>query len=138
MPTVEPSAERLQQFATEKSDDSAIVMINLLRYRDRAQYPPGAAAHPCSGREAYRRYAAAVTPMITDVGGKVLWSGSVQRTLIGPEDEAWDDAILVEYPSRRAFLAMISQANYLEAAEHRTAALADSRLIASVSPAGLL
>jgi len=137
MPTIEPSAEHLQQFLAEKSDDSAIVMINLLRYRDRAQYPPGAAARPCSGRDAYRRYAAAVTPMIAELGAKVLWSGSVQRTLIGPEDEAWDDAILVEYPSRKAFFTMISQASYLEAAEHRTAALADSRLIATVSPAGL-
>jgi uncharacterized protein (DUF1330 family) len=38
--------------------------------------------------------------------------------------------LFVQYPSRRAFLTMISDPAYLEIHQHRTAALADSRLVA--------
>jgi hypothetical protein len=57
----------------DASDQSAIVMINLLRYRDRADYPQGSDARPCSGREAYQRYGALVLPMLGEVGASVLW-----------------------------------------------------------------
>ncbi len=30
-------------------------MLNLLRYKERAEYPEGTALGPCSGREAYHR-----------------------------------------------------------------------------------
>jgi hypothetical protein len=55
--SVEPSPERLQAFLAEP-DDAPLVMVNLLRYRERAEYPAGAGAAPCSGREAYQRYGA--------------------------------------------------------------------------------
>ena len=106
-------------------------MINLLRYRERAEYPPGSTAEACSGREAYQRYGAAVTPMLAAHGAQALWFGNVKQTVIGPADERWDDAILVRYPSRAAFLAMVSSPEYQRIAVHRTAALADSRLIAT-------
>ena len=98
---------------------------------ERAAYPDGFGAEPCSGREAYQRYAAVATGRIASVGGRLVWLGSAQHTLIGPEAERWDDAVLVEYPSRKAFLAMVSQPEYQAAAPHRTAALEDSRLIAT-------
>jgi len=60
----------------------------------------------------------------------------VRATLIAPEAEEWDDALLVEYPSRAAFLEMVSQPEYLAAAPHRSAALEDSRLIATTQLAG--
>lgn len=50
-------------------------------------------------------------------------------TLIAPPEEEWDDLLLVSYPSKEAFLAMLSDREYQAAAEHRSAALADSRLI---------
>ncbi len=65
MPWIEPSPEKLQQFAADANDESPIVMINLLRYRDRAEYPKGSDAPPCSGREAYQRYGALVVPSIS-------------------------------------------------------------------------
>ena len=39
--------------------------------------------------------------------------------------------LLVRYPSIGAFLEMVTDADYLVCARHRTAALADSRLIAT-------
>ena len=136
MASIEPLPEKLQKLAAEANDDSPVVMINLLRYRERAEYPKGADETPCSGAEAYQRYAALVLPMVGEVGGKLLWRGSVKHVVIGPASEEWDEALLVRYPSRRAFLAMVSRPDYLRAAGHRSAALADSRLIATVPITG--
>lgn len=137
MSSIEPSPEKLQSFLESGSDDTPIVMINLLRFREQADYPEDFAAEPCSGREAYRRYGEVAIQTIAAVGGRMVWMGSVQTTLIGPAGEEWDDAVLVEYPSRKAFLGMVAQPDYLAAAPHRTAALEDSRLIATIQQAEL-
>jgi uncharacterized protein (DUF1330 family) len=137
MKSVEPSPDRLQSLLGSGPDDSPIVMINLLRFRERAVYPEGFAAEPCSGREAYQRYGAVAMQTIAAVGGRMVWLGSVQATVIAPAGEEWDDAVLVEYPSRKAFLGMVAQPEYLAAAPHRTAALDDSRLIATIQQAEL-
>jgi len=133
MPSIEPSPEKLQRLIAEVTDDSPLVMINLLRYRDRAEYPQGSDATPCSGAEAYQRYAALVLPMLDELGAKLLWRGSVRHMVIGPASEEWDEALLVQQPSRRAFLTLVSRPDYLRAAVHRGAALADSRLIATAT-----
>ena len=130
MPSIEPSPEQLTRLLAG-SDEGAIVMINLLRFRDRAQYPAGFVAEPCSGREAYQRYGMHVLPMLHDVGGKILWSGAAKMVVIGPSDESWDEAVLVQYPSRAAFISMVTSEPYQKIVDHRTAALADSRLIAT-------
>ena len=54
---VTPTDERLARTAAIGTDDSSpVVMLNLNRYRDRAQYPDGTADADVSGREAYLRY----------------------------------------------------------------------------------
>ena len=138
MASIEPSPEQLQALVAAAADDTPIVMINLLRYRDRASYPSGTDAAPCSGREAYQRYGARVTPMVVEAGGKILWFGNVAQVVIGPDAERWDDAVLVQYPSRKAFITMVSRPDYVEVSVHRTAALADSRLIATITQANFL
>ena len=129
MPSVEPTAAQLHRFMQDVSNPGPIVMINLLRYREQANYPPGFDATPCSGREAYRRYSAVALGKVAEVGGKLEWMGAVKAAVIAPEGEEWDDALLVYYPSRQAFLDMVSQPDYQTTAVHRTAALADSRLV---------
>ena len=79
------------------------------------------------------RFRRVVGPLIAGAGGRVLFAGRVSASVISPEGEEWDDAVLVEYPSRDAFLKMISSPEYQSAAPHRTAALLDSRLIATHS-----
>jgi len=135
MASIEPQPERLRAFLEQGDDTAPIVMINLLRYREQAAYPAGSVHAPCSGREAYQRYAEAATREVQATGGRLLWLGRVTATVIGPGDETWDDAILVQYPSRRAFLQMASRPEYREIAVHRTAALSDSRLIATTTVA---
>ena len=137
MGSVEPSPERVQELL-EGADDGPIVMINLLRYRAQADYPAGFAAEPCTGREAYGRYGAVAVQLVSAAGGRILWMGSVEATVIAPDGEQWDDAVLVDYPSRKAFVEMVSKPEYLAVAAHRTAALEDSRLIATTAGTGLV
>ncbi len=107
--------------------DSPVVMLNLLRFRERAE---PATAEGLSGREAYARYGANVLPFLEAVGGRVVWQGRADSVVIGAEVDTWDAVLLVEYPSRRAFLEMVSNPRYLAIARDREAGLADSRLIA--------
>ena len=54
-------------------------------------------------------------------------------TLIGPADEEWDEILLVRYDTVSDFLLMATNHDYLVVSEWRTAALADSRLVAFAS-----
>ena len=133
--TIEPGGDEVQRFLEAADAEAPIVMINLLRYREQADYSAAPAEgldrSPCTGREAYDRYGQAVFPLVSGVGGRVVWAGSVSHALIAPRDEDWDDAILVEYPTPAAFVGMVTSEAYLAVAPHRTAALLDSRLIAA-------
>ena len=130
MPAIAPDPERIRAFLAQ-AEDGPIVMINLLRYRDQAAYPADFAAAPCTGTEAYGRYSEAVQPLLAKVGGRPIWIGLVRESLIAEPGEAWHNVMLVEYPSRQAFIEMTSSPEYLAIAPHRTAALEDSRLIAT-------
>lgn len=130
MPSIDPTGQQLKAFASS-DDGGAIAMLNLLRYRDEAAYAPESAQAPCSGRDAFRRYAKLSIACIEGVGGRVMYMGAALATVIGPVEEQWDDIFLVHYPSRRAFLDMIASPQYRAIAFHRTAALRDARLIAS-------
>jgi uncharacterized protein (DUF1330 family) len=133
MPSIEPTAEQLAAFLKNAPDDQPIVMINLLRFREQAVYPDGFDAAPCGGREAYRRYGERVIQHLVDVGARPIWMGDVKGMVIGPPGESWDEALLVQYPSKQAFLQMVGKPEYQRDATHRSAALADSRLICTVA-----
>lgn len=137
MGSIHPDPERLRALV-EGEDAEPVVMINLLRFREEAEYPPDRGFEPCSGAEAYARYAAEAGPHLERAGARVIWRGAVEGLPIGPPDEVWHEVLLVEYPSRRAFLSMVSAPEYRAITVHRTAALADSRLIAArAEPAAL-
>ena len=130
MENIHPLPEQMEALMKKADDETPMVMINLLKFRERANYPEGMDVEPCSGREAYQRYGALAGEKVAAVGGRLVWQGSVQNVVIGPSAESWDEALLVEYPSRKAFFKMATDSEYLKAAVHRTAALSDSRLIA--------
>lgn len=128
---LEPTPEAGRAFFTRRVDGS-VVMLNLLRYRAVADYTaapeldPGA---PITGEDAYRRYMQHTLPHLERSGGSVLFFGRGGPFLVGPESERWDAALLVRQQSAAAFLAFASNAAYLAGIGHRTAALADSRLL---------
>ncbi len=131
-PTINPTADQLRELAT-CTDTAPIVMLNLLRFKDLADGID--AGGELTGREAYQRYAEAVGPHLARAGGSVMFMADDSETVIGPQDERWDMVLLVRYPSRQAFLAMIADPEYQTAHEHRAAALADSRLVRWTDPA---
>lgn len=130
MGTLAPSDAQIRALVDMPDDGSPIVMLNLLRYRALADYAANPGEAPCSGREAYGRYAKAVASCLESVGASIVSAGAALATVIGPPDERWDDVLLVRYPSRAAFLGMIASEGYRAIAHHRTAAVEDSRLVA--------
>ena len=122
---VDPDRERFSQFRALPSE-GAIHMLNLVRLRGTARYPDGTMV---TGQEAYTAYARESGPIFRKLGGRIVWSGKFDLTLIGPEHERWDICFIAEYPSLDAFVAMIRNPDYQKAVVHRTAAVEDSRLI---------
>ncbi|MDA7964952.1 DUF1330 domain-containing protein [Ruegeria sp.] len=111
--------------------DHPIEMLNLVRFRDTASYPEGHALANAglSGAEAYGHYGAETAPIIARLGASILWRGTFQTLLIGPEDEEWDEVFIARYPSAHAFLEMVTDPAYQQAVVHRQAAVRTSRLI---------
>ncbi|MCU1718597.1 DUF1330 domain-containing protein [Pseudomonas sp. 5P_3.1_Bac2] len=132
MPSINPRPEQLAAFTQQLPAEAPLLMLNLLRYQDQAQYPQGSEHSACSGREAYRRYSQTALAKVQGVGGEVQLMAAVQLALIAPADEQWDEVLLVRYPNKAAFLSMLADPQYQAATVHRSAALADSRLIASL------
>lgn len=122
---IDPDRERFALFRALPAD-RPIHMLNLIRLRESAAYADGRAA---SGREAYRAYGRDSGPVFRRVGGRQIWLGAPELTLIGPAEERWDIAFIAEYPSGAAFVEMLRDPVYREAVKHRQAAVADSRLI---------
>ena len=109
-----------------------VVMLNLLRFRERADYSHAPGLEPvggCSGREAYDRYMREMLPLLEASGGAVLFSGTSAPFLIGPQDEIWDHVLLVRQASKAAFLAFASDPDAQRITAHRMAAISDSRLL---------
>jgi uncharacterized protein (DUF1330 family) len=110
----------------------SVVMLNLLRFRDRADYsatPHLAPREPISGADAYQLYVEHTLPHLKKSGGEFVFMGKGGNFLIGPASERWDAAILVRQNSANDFMAFASNPEYMEGMAHRTAALADSRLL---------
>ncbi len=100
-----------------------MVMVNLLKFKPKADYADGSDAD-LSGMDAYLRYGAAVQACIEQVGGKSLYSGPVTGILLGDVDELWDMVALVEYPSVQALFDMVALPEYRAIEQHRLAGLA--------------
>jgi uncharacterized protein (DUF1330 family) len=88
-----------------------IMLLNLLKYRE-----PG-------GRDAFARYGQITAPLVGEAGGQLLFGGTAGAALCG-SDIAWDDVLILRFPSAARFLAMIESEIYTaEAAPIRAEAL---------------
>jgi uncharacterized protein (DUF1330 family) len=114
MPSIDPTPEQFQAFV-QAPIEGPVRMLNLLAFA------------PDGGRESYLRYAQQALPHIERVGAKVIFHGDARATLIG--EESWDEVLIVEYPSRQAFLDMVMTPEYQAITKLRTEGLRDSRLI---------
>ncbi|MEQ1726413.1 MAG: DUF1330 domain-containing protein [Sphingopyxis sp.] len=108
-------------------DDGPFVMVNLLKFKERAEYPAdhaNASDGHLTGAEAYARYGAGVQAELAKVGGKAHYAGRVTGLMIGAVEENWDMVALAEYPSLAALRDMVMSPSYQAIAVHRTAGLA--------------
>ena len=116
-----PSEEQMKGYV-EGDIDSPISMLNLLKFKDKAEYEDGRTTD-LTGREAYQIYALAVAKLVENTGGKVLFGAEVSRLMLGEVEELWDTVAIAQYPSRRKMLEMMMSPEYAEISVHRTAGL---------------
>lgn len=127
MPTMEAGAA-----LARRGIEGQVVMLNLLRLRDVADYsasPELAPETPISGRDAFDLYIAHTLPLLRDSGGELLFLGDGGAFLIGPPEEKWDLAMLVRQHSVERFFAFARDEAIMAGIGHRTAAIEDARLL---------
>ena len=92
--------------------------------------------HDIRGGAEYRRYGDAAVEMVEARGGKVIWSGRADQILIGDPEQDWDVVVLVQYPSRQAFVDMVTTDEYNEAHTHREGGLERTIVVACTPRTG--
>ena len=117
MSAIRPNKEQFLELMNAP-DEGPVVMLNLLKFK------------PRDGAKEYGKYGESVSKMVEARGGKMLWIGKVDQTLIGPVEEDWDAIALVQYPSRKAFIDMATSKEYDNAHEHREGGLERTVLLA--------
>lgn len=116
MEAEQPNIEQFKKLSNNPNGGQ-VVMLNLLKFK------------PEGGLASYGRYAQEVEKFMTEVGAKMIFLSKANELLIG--QETWDAVMLVQYPSRKAFLKMTSNPEYLEIHKYREAALERSVLYAT-------
>lgn len=93
-------------------DDAPVTMLNLMRFRDRSLNGNGGG----SGWDAYLRYSALAINSIKAHGGTITWTGTAEAVALGQaEQNRWNYVALVRYPSRAAFIAIITSSDHSQA-----------------------
>jgi uncharacterized protein (DUF1330 family) len=106
-------------------DDAPVVMLNLMRFRERSLDGNG------SGWDAYLRYSRLSIALIKAQGGTIIWTGDAEAVALGvPDRHRWDYVALVRYPSRAAFLVMMHSPEYADANVERENGCADHAIVA--------
>jgi uncharacterized protein (DUF1330 family) len=123
MSSITPTPEAIQQLL-QSPDSGKVVMLNMLKFKSAA------------GAASYAEYGRRVAPMVEALGGRIVYAGPVVQTVIG--SETWDAIVLVEYPSRKAFLQMAMSAEYQAIHHFRDEGLERTELYATTQRAELL
>ncbi len=96
-----------------------VLMLNLVKFNNRQHY--------------FEHYIPAFNEVVSRLGiqgVKVALLSKVIASIIAPENEAWDEIVIVEYPDASAFKTIAESQEYHTIAEaHRLHALADLKLL---------
>src|SRR5919202_5925084 len=125
---LDPTQESGRAFVSRRIAGE-VVMLNLLRFREYADYsafPRLAPQTPISGEAAYRLYIQHALPHLRKSGGELVFFGRGGQFLIGPTEERWDAAMLVRQRSVADFMAFAANQEYLEGIGNMVAGLEDS------------
>ena len=118
---VTPNHTQMNEFL-EGDIDSPISMVNLLKFKKKAEYEDGRDTE-LTGKEAYTIYAMEVQEHLQKVGGEMVFGGQVNRLMLGEVEDLWDSVAIARYPSRKAMFEMIMNPAYQESEKHRSAGL---------------
>ena len=99
-----------------RDPEVSVVMLNLLRF-----VPEG-------GQASYMSYVSENAAVWERYGAEVLYAGVGHPALVADPGQEWDAVAIVRYPSRRAFLEMVRDPEYLANERLRTEALTESVL----------
>lgn len=105
--------------STPPDEDGPVWMVNLMKYRDVAQYADGRESS-ISGREADDEYAP--VDVLDDIGAEVVFFGDVDQQLLG-DDVVWDRVGVVKYPTRRSFIEMQARRDFQAKHAHKEAGM---------------
>lgn len=110
----------------ETDHGKPISMVNLLKFKETAEYPADHELHgkKISGAEAYGTYAVEVEKILNGFGGGIIFSGKVERLTLGQIDELWDLVAIANYPSKKHMAEMVMSPEYQAIEVHRNAGLA--------------
>ncbi len=118
---LQPDGDQVKTF-TSKPTEGPIVMVNLLKFREKAAYEDGRESD-LSGREAYQLYANEMRKLVEGGGGRFLFAGDVQSLLLGKVEDLWDLVGIVEYPAPAAMMKIATSPEFREIEVHRIAGL---------------
>ncbi len=106
-------------------DDGPIWMVNLMAYREKADYADGRASD-ISGREADDLYA----PLgpLKAIGAEVVFVADVDTQFLNMEPK-WHRVAIVKYPTRKSFIDMQSRPDFKELHHHKEAGMAQTFVI---------
>jgi uncharacterized protein (DUF1330 family) len=108
MSEVNMNADQLKELV-QNPNDEPFVMLNLLKFKKEG------------GRESYIRYTKEANKFVEGVGAKLLFLSQPKELLTGAE--TWDVLMLIRYPSRKAFLSMANNPEYIKIHSFREEAL---------------
>jgi uncharacterized protein (DUF1330 family) len=107
-------------------DGKPVYMLNLMRFNPELKHYAGAPDISATPREANAIYEDAAIPMLLKRGGFPIYAGEAQGANIMVHDPAldhWNRVLVVRYPSRRAFMDLVSDPAYREIAPYKLMAL---------------
>jgi hypothetical protein len=104
---------------TPPDEDGPVWMINLMHYREVADYSDGSGA-AISGREADDRYAPLES--LRAIGAEPVFFADVDSQLLGDAPK-WDRVGIVKYPTRRSFIDMQARDDFKAKHVHKDAGM---------------
>ena len=133
MSVLMPSEQQIAKLQSLPADEP-VGALNLFHFNDQANYLPadpeyGTLEADITGREAYARYGEIAGKSIAELGGRVVFSTPIDQVMIGPSDPPWDLAAVMYFPTREAFMQMLSDPDFQSASRHRKAALANHTML---------
>ena len=130
-----PNEDQIKGFL-EPGPDGPIYMVNLLRFKDKAEYADGRETD-LTGEQAYALYGQEVLKLLPTFGGGGMFNVSVERLMLGEVEDLWDKVAIAMYPSRTAMFDMMRSEEMQVIGQHRAAGLAGQLNLEGVDASGI-